>query len=342
MHFMQELLQSIANDVKDIFAYGIETTKANAVPSRHDDGLTFPIGADKKGKIIETCVLFIDIRNSTKISRMLRRDVTRLGKIYEAFIYTMTWVADEYGFVRNIVGDRVMVVFEPTDCFKNAVECAAAMYTVAMKILKPYIGIDDFKVGIGIEYGELLILKGGIQKRDKEQSEYKGLVWVGDAANIASKLTDCASKEFPSDYEVTYSTVEIENTPNPKFKTYMKYISPYPASVPIEPQFIRNYVRKNRTVTLSASEFIKEVKFTPEGQKYKDSNVLSIVQKGNGGNSYPILLSGKVCTEYLKAVPDSPYAKRFEKKEYSHCPYVATGIYGAALIHPESNQLKLK
>jgi adenylate cyclase len=119
---------------------------------------------------------------------MLRRDVVRLGKIYEAFIYSMALVADEYGFVRNIVGDRVMVVFQPSECFVSAVNCAALMYTVAMKILKPLAEIEDFKVGIGIEHGELLVLRTGIQKRHAEQSEYKGLVWVGDAPILLRNL----------------------------------------------------------------------------------------------------------------------------------------------------------
>lgn len=339
---MINLLEEISTDVKDIFAYGIETTKAYVVPSRHDHGLTFPIGADKKGKVIETCVLFIDIRNSTKISKSLRRDIVKLGKIYEAFIYAMTWVADEYGFVRNIIGDRVMVVFEPKDCFKNAVECAALMYSVAMKILKPYSEIKDFEVGIGIEFGELLILKGGIQKRDKEQSEYKGLVWVGDAANIASKLTDCAAKKYNSSYEVSYQYYDTIEIPNPKYKpNYFRYLEPFPTEDSQEPKFIRRRVAKTKTHILSPNKFINEVKFTADGPKYGDK-LVDIIQVENSGTSAPILMSGKVYNEYLKAAPESRFIKLLKERRYSHCPQIASGIYGGYLILPESNQLILK
>ncbi|HPH37335.1 MAG TPA: adenylate/guanylate cyclase domain-containing protein, partial [Sediminibacterium sp.] len=208
---MKELLQSIADDVKDIFTHEIETTKTYGVPGRNDPGLTFGRNQVKKGKLIETCVLFIDIRNSTQMSRNLKRDKAKLGKIYSAFIDAMASIADQYGYVRNIIGDRVMVVFEPNNCCIDAVDCAIMMYTVATRIIKRYSGLDTFKCGIGIDYGEMLVLKTGIQKRHQEQSEYKNLVWVGDTANTASKLTDFSNKEYNSPlYKVTYEYLNHE------------------------------------------------------------------------------------------------------------------------------------
>ena len=132
----------------------------------------------------------------------------KLGKIYSSFIYAMTSIADEYGYVRNIVGDRVMVVFEPKDCFVNAINCAAVMHSVATRILAKHIAIEDFKIGIGIDFGEMLVLKTGIRKKHKEQSEYKSLVWVGDAANTASQLCDFANKNYSSPlFKGSYETL---------------------------------------------------------------------------------------------------------------------------------------
>ncbi|MBL7839397.1 MAG: adenylate/guanylate cyclase domain-containing protein [Cyclobacteriaceae bacterium] len=202
---MKAILEQINSDVKDIFNNKIETTGSYVVPSRNDAGLTFKIGDVKKGKTIETCVLMVDMRNSTKISKQLSNDKARLGKIYSAFIHAMATIADEYGYVRNIIGDRVMVVFDPKDCHVNALTCAVLMNTVITRILSKYVALDDFKVGIGIDYGEMLVLKTGIRKKHEEQSEYKNLVWVGDTANIASKLTDAATKEIKvQNYKVKY------------------------------------------------------------------------------------------------------------------------------------------
>ena len=93
---MLETLKQISIDVENIFRYDIQNTKAYVVPTRDDAALTFPIGADKKGKLIETCVLMIDIRNSTTISKKLRSNKVLLGKIYSAFIHSMASIADEY------------------------------------------------------------------------------------------------------------------------------------------------------------------------------------------------------------------------------------------------------
>ncbi|MBK9542610.1 MAG: hypothetical protein IPO49_09900 [Bacteroidetes bacterium] len=84
--------------------------------------------------------------------------------IYSSFIHAMTSIADEFGYVRNIVGDRLMVVFEPNDCFVNAVNCAALMNTVSSRIIQKYSGLENFKVGWELDYGEMLVLKTGIQK----------------------------------------------------------------------------------------------------------------------------------------------------------------------------------
>jgi adenylate cyclase len=202
---MEAILKQVNQEIKDIFIHNIETTNAYVVPSRNDANLTFPIGDTKKGKVIKTCVLMVDIRDSTKISKQLSKDKAKLGKIYSAFIHAMTTIADEYGYVRNIIGDRIMVVFDPKDCFGNALTCALLMNTVSTRILAKYVGLDTFKVGIGIDYGEMLVLKTGIRKKHEEQSEYKNLVWVGDAANIASKITDCANKVVKvQNYKVKY------------------------------------------------------------------------------------------------------------------------------------------
>ncbi|MCD9015481.1 adenylate/guanylate cyclase domain-containing protein [Parachryseolinea silvisoli] len=217
---MKTILTQINSDVRDIFDRKIETSDTYSVPSRDDPGLTFTVGEDKKGKILKTCVLMADMRNSTKISKQLSGDKKRLGKIYSAFIHAMALAADEFGYVRNIIGDRVMVVFEPKDCHINALKCAILMNTVVTKILAERVAMPEFKVGIGIDYGEMLVLKTGLQKRHEERSEYKNLVWVGDAANIASKLTDAATKEF---------TVERYRVKSEKRRYGLVRISPFRA-----------------------------------------------------------------------------------------------------------------
>lgn len=37
----------------------------------------------------------------------------------------------------------------------------------------------DFHCGIGIDYGEMRVIKVGIERKGDENAENKGLVWVG-------------------------------------------------------------------------------------------------------------------------------------------------------------------
>jgi len=339
---MKDFLQSIADDAKDIFEHDIETTKAYAVPGRNDPGLTFGRDQVKKGKLIETCILFIDIRNSTLMSRNLKNDKARLGKVYAAFIDAMASIADRYGYVRNIIGDRVMVVFEPGTCFLDAVNCAAMMYTVATRILKKYSGLENFKVGIGIDYGEMLILKTGIQKKHEEQSEYKNLVWVGDAANVASKLTDFSNKEYNSpQYKVTYEYMHSEK--------YLKGYKPSSSSTfhdltfgtsKPEPEYDWKFEKRTSMVTLSAEEFHTKIKTHPEW-KYEEKKVTGIEKEERSGTTSPILMSGKVFSEFKKADPKSPHLKHLSQRQFPNAPSTGTGICGGYILLDEIAQLKL-
>ena len=187
-------LQSISDAIKDIIStnFTFDTYCIN-VPHYDDSGLTFESGETKKGKMIKTCVLFVDIRNSVALNK--KYNVEAMGQLYTSFVKSALWCANyHHGLVRNIIGDRVMIVFPPKNCFTNAIECAISINTISSKIIRRY--CDDFKCGIGIDYGEMYVHKTGIIKQGKEASSYKNLIWIGRPANIASRLTDIANKEL--------------------------------------------------------------------------------------------------------------------------------------------------
>lgn len=339
---MEDFLNQINQSIKDIFEHNINTTKAYVVPTRNDSALTFPIGADKQGKLIETCVLMIDIRNSTIISRKLKKDKERLGKIYSAFIYAMATIADEYGYVRNIIGDRLMVVFEPKDCFVNAINCAALMYTVAYKILAKHVSLgNDFKVGIGIEYGEMLVLKTGIRKKHEEQSEYKNLVWIGDAANIASKLCDFANKEYSSPlFNITYEEVSLAK----ELVEYKDETPPFPKPLFWKakqiPVYLSQLVTTPKKIALNYNEFAKRVVVGTDGWKFENQKVVGFDLEQRTGTTSPILISGKVYLEYKKANSNPSFLNRFTSKDYPDKPNTGTGVFGGTLILPEITKIK--
>lgn len=196
MASIDELLNGAEVAIKDFFdsKFDLQFTDTKYVPSYEDGDLTFERGLVKKGKEIETCVLFIDIRNSVKLNKSHRNDT--MAKLYAAFVKVAIYAAYHHnGAVRNIIGDRVMIVFQQDECFTNAVHCALSLNHMCNQLLNRYFKFSDFKCGIGIDHGRMRVIKAGTRKRGAENSYTKNLIWVGDPANIASRLTDMANKE---------------------------------------------------------------------------------------------------------------------------------------------------
>ncbi|MET3507018.1 adenylate/guanylate cyclase domain-containing protein [Halalkalibacter oceani] len=202
---LKELKEELENDIKIILSSDFEVTITDTeqVPTINDTGITYP-NLDKKevkAKKIQTCVLYIDIRKSTDLN--LKHKPNTLTKLYGAFMRSMVKAAQYYsGKVRNIIGDRIMVIFDVENCFKNAVNTAILLNSIAKYILNKHFTHNEITCGIGIDYGRMLVSKGGIIKNGDENAPYKSLVWLGRPANVASKLTDLANKEVEVKKEV--------------------------------------------------------------------------------------------------------------------------------------------
>jgi class 3 adenylate cyclase len=206
---LEELRNELSEEVSSMLdsSFSIAITETNAVPNSGDPAITFPnLDADTQGaKLIQTCVLYIDMRRSTDLNFAHRPHT--VAKLYSAFVRAMTRTARHYGgHVRGIIGDRVMVLFDARDCFENAVNCAIAMNTISEYIINKHFKANEVKFGIGIDYGKMLATKTGIRRHGQEQANYRNLVWLGRPANVASKLTDVANKP---EENVTVPTVHV-------------------------------------------------------------------------------------------------------------------------------------
>ncbi len=188
----------VDEEVSAILSSDFEITVAgtSVVPHSGDSGITFPnLDSSKQScKVIETCLLYIDIRRSTELN-LTKRPAT-VAKLYSAFVRAMTNCAIEFdGHVRGIIGDRLMVLFDVENSFVRAVDCAIAMNSTAQHVINKHFKAGEFTCGIGIDHGKMLVTKTGIRKRGADLHNYKNLVWLGRPANLASKLTDLANKD---------------------------------------------------------------------------------------------------------------------------------------------------
>lgn len=194
---LQDFRDSITEEVQGITSsdFTVVITETDVVPNVDDPDITYPnlVKAEQKCKLIETCVLYIDIRRSTDLSFSHRRNT--LTKLYSSFVRAMARCGGYYGGkVRNIIGDRLMVLFDKEDCFTNAVNTAILMNSVSQYILNKHFTYGEVKCGVGIDYGRMLASKAGIIKKGAENTANRSIVWLGRPANIASKLTDVANK----------------------------------------------------------------------------------------------------------------------------------------------------
>lgn len=189
-----KLQDELYGEVKGIIDHDTSFTDTSVVPTVYDSDLTYPRHDDRKGKSLETCVLFVDIRDSVQKNKDHR--ASTLARMYSAFVYGVLRIAKEYnGHIRNIIGDRVMVVFDKDSSCDNAVRCAGVIMYFCKSQMGRTLPNDSFKCGIGIHYGNMKVIKVGLTTHDKENEDNMNLVWIGDPANLASRLTDMAGKE---------------------------------------------------------------------------------------------------------------------------------------------------
>lgn len=187
-----KLQKEIGQEVDGIISHETDFSTSEKVPTVDD--LTFQRHCDRTGTKLNTCVLFVDIRDSVQKNKDHRPQT--LAKMYSCFVYGVLRISKSFnGHVRNIIGDRVMVVFDEEDCCINAIECAGSIMYFCKNKMGNTLPNDTFKCGIGIHYGEINVIKVGLTTQSKENNDYNNLVWIGEPANLASRLTDMAGKD---------------------------------------------------------------------------------------------------------------------------------------------------
>jgi hypothetical protein len=194
---LSTLRAEIDAEVSTILApdFKISVTNTVGVPHSADPSITFPnLDTKYQGtKLLETTVLYVDMRRSTQLSFQHRRET--VAKLYTAFVRAMTRAANYYGGeVRGIIGDRVMVIFDQANCFGKAFDTAIVINSVCKYIINTRFAHDEVEFGVGIDYGRMMATKTGIRRHGAAQQSYRSLVWLGRPANVASKLTDNANK----------------------------------------------------------------------------------------------------------------------------------------------------
>lgn len=322
---LSDLKALLEADVKTILAsdFEIKITDTTTVPSITDEGITFPNLDTKiqKAKRIETCILYIDIRKSTDLN-LSHKPIT-LTRLYSSFVRSMAKSSEFYGGkVRNIIGDRLMVVFDKENCFKNAVNTAILLNSVATRVLNKLFTNNEVTCGIGIDYGKMLVSKAGIRKNGDENIPYKSLVWLGRPANIASKLTDLANKTIVK--EISYQTPIVrEGYKYPSTNEWIWFATDLET-------FLNNHLKKdleNRPGELGYRPVYRHTKDYFQGfyLSSKEKNESSTI------NTPSILMTKEVYEGFKKDNPEADSIKNDWWKKQSDNLLKDYEVYGSSL-----------
>jgi class 3 adenylate cyclase len=139
--------------------------------------------------------VFIDIRDSSGLTTNHKRPT--LAKIYRSFISEMVAVLNSDPDVRevNIVGDCVWAVYKTTQKSNiNDVFSLAAKVNTLIKMLNHHFenkSITPIKIGIGIDYGRVLMIKAGFSG-----SGINDVIYMGDVVNRAAHLAHEAGRNW--------------------------------------------------------------------------------------------------------------------------------------------------
>lgn len=300
---VKTIIDEVEQDVADVSKTNFVYNDTLLVPNSEDSGLTYERGSEKKGKKLCSCVLYVDIRNSVALTE--KHHSLTMGKIYTAFTKAVLKVARYHdGHTRNIIGDRVMVVFPEDGCFTKAVDCAISINHIAQYVIRKQFPGVDFNCGIGIDYGDLRIIKVGIQRNGTERGENKGLVWAGYPANIASRLTDVANKRISEEY---YEVVMYPVNPAKYLRSLISIFPWQPSQNDANEPF---YLSSTSTSVMTPKEFANSMKHNDDGSIYfVGGKLVSFAKKSKQVIFPPILMTEEVYKGFKKANPDRTSVK---------------------------------
>lgn len=189
------LSEEIGSGVSAYFGGSYTLTNGRVVPEAVN------VGHGKVGVNMELAMMFVDIRESTKIVDGLRR--ISAARMYKAFLWSTTKIVKYYGGeVKSFNGDGVLAVFDGDTKCTNAVKAAYRIHWMVIHTLRPQMQayfkrnntLQDvnFGFGLGIDVGDILIVRAGLKGATNSD-----LVWTGNATNIAVKLSDLAGSSSP-------------------------------------------------------------------------------------------------------------------------------------------------
>lgn len=198
MALKDDLIAQVTSYTKD--AWPDPIPKAQVVPT--DKTLTF----GNTGRVLDACVLYADLHRSTEMVDKL--PAQRAAEYYKSFLHCAAKIiSSEGGTITAYDGDRIMAIYMGTTKVNQAVDTAfklnwAVLHIINAQFQQRY-GIfhRQLRHTVGIDQGEILAAKTGVRSDND-------IVWVGPAANYASKLNSFTGLDIAYSTRITARAIE--------------------------------------------------------------------------------------------------------------------------------------
>lgn len=177
-------IKDLENKIKDYMDGDYEITETNTIPSAEN----VPFG--KKAFKMQLASLCIDLRKSTDLLRI--HDKETCGKIHKSYITIASKIITENGGqLRSFNGDSVLAFWKAQyksdidDVVRTAMQLKWALDVKFSKYFEEYSKLD---FGIGVDYGDVYIVRAGLPKNDNNND----LVFLGMCVNYSCMIANQA------------------------------------------------------------------------------------------------------------------------------------------------------
>ncbi len=171
-------ITDLENKIKDYMDGDYEIVETETIPSPEN------VAFGKKAYKIKLTAFCIDLRNSTKLLNV--HDKQTCGKIHKSYLTIASKIITENGGqLRSFNGDSVLA-FWPAKLkidIENSVSTAMQLkWALDIRYSKYFESYSKIDFGIGIDWGDVYIVKAGLPKNDNNND----LVFLGMCVNYAS------------------------------------------------------------------------------------------------------------------------------------------------------------
>lgn len=179
---------SVARLDEILAAKDAEFSDSDSIPSRNL--LTFT-----NGYYVSCSVLFVDMRSSKTLAQKYKKPT--LAKLYRGYISELIAVFKGDSNIQeiSIEGDCVWGVFNTpykadiNQVFGTAAKAQSLVNILNRKLVK--VGVDPIRIGIGISYGDTLMIKSGYKN-----SGINEVTWMGHVVSEAARLCSYGNREW--------------------------------------------------------------------------------------------------------------------------------------------------